>query len=80
MYVLVDVRFWLGLTDTETEGIWRWYDNGLKATYLSWGGSEPQDYGSEDCAVYHGGLRFEWGDVPCGDGHRALCEQANKSR
>lgn len=70
------VEYWLGMTDSETEGVWRWYDKGSQATYLNWVGSEPQDtFGAEDCVVYSGDQGYRLGDISCERTFRALCEQ-----
>uniref|UniRef100_A0A8D0E1F9 C-type lectin domain-containing protein n=1 Tax=Salvator merianae TaxID=96440 RepID=A0A8D0E1F9_SALMN len=58
-------HFWIGLTDVDTEGQWRWidgtdYNNG----FTNWSKGEPNDAGQrEDCAQIHGA--GEWNDVPC---------------
>ena len=45
-------NFWMGLTDSESEGDWRLESNGLTTNYTNWGGDEPNSWGgrNEDCA------------------------------
>jgi hypothetical protein len=75
-FPLVDVHFWLGLTDKDTEGVWRWYESNRIAPYLGWDSNEPNDVaGAEDCAVLSWSNRNGWVDVPCANNYRALCEK-----
>ncbi|ELT91076.1 hypothetical protein CAPTEDRAFT_87018, partial [Capitella teleta] len=64
---------YIGLTDTDEEGIWRWVDSGQKAIYSYWEVrqntySEPDGSFLENCAVILlSSLRGHrsWRDVPC---------------
>ncbi|XP_036420092.1 C-type lectin domain family 17, member A-like [Colossoma macropomum] len=61
---------WIGLTDSHTEGDWKWVDNSALTTEF-WFKGEPNDYeGKEDCAVsgYKGAGSERvstWADYPC---------------
>uniref|UniRef100_A0A668A7B0 C-type lectin domain-containing protein n=1 Tax=Myripristis murdjan TaxID=586833 RepID=A0A668A7B0_9TELE len=68
------VRLWIGLSDLETEGEWKWVD-GSSLSYTSWAEGQPDDYGGkEDCGVlrpvYDG-----WNDFPCSLGRPWICEK-----
>ncbi|XP_029920228.1 CD209 antigen-like protein E [Myripristis murdjan] len=68
---------WIGLTDSETEGIWKWVD-GTPLTTSYWGPGEPNSDGgrNEDC----GEIRFHdrrnsWNDESCGSSNFWICEK-----
>ncbi|KAL7855917.1 hypothetical protein AOLI_G00195210 [Acnodon oligacanthus] len=71
---------WIGLTDTDTEGVWKWVDNSELITQFWWKG-EPNDYGrNEDCAVtgYKGAGSdgaSTWADYPCNHLVVGICEK-----
>ncbi|XP_055364164.1 uncharacterized protein LOC114843184 [Betta splendens] len=68
---------WIGLTDRETEGVWKWVDGTLLTTSF-WGPDEPNSYQGkdEDCAVtrYHGGEE-SWNDDKCETVNLWICEK-----
>ncbi|XP_062373230.1 C-type lectin domain family 4 member F-like [Sardina pilchardus] len=73
---------WIGLSDTEEEGVWRWVD-GTVLTNPYWAPGEPNDVddtdkkGSEDCAeISSDATDFSkaWNDMPCSTAFQYICE------
>ncbi|XP_072526153.1 uncharacterized protein [Salminus brasiliensis] len=70
-------EFWIGLSDAEHEGNWRWVDGSPLTEY--WRHGEPNNSGEEDCAVF---LSSEdlvkslgtWNDIRCSDRRSWVCE------
>ena len=72
----IDGSVWLGATDQEEEGMFRWV-GGAPLGYAGWSFNQPNNLqGNEDCAELRSSDE-RWSDVPCtGDiTRRALCER-----
>ncbi|CDQ96117.1 unnamed protein product [Oncorhynchus mykiss] len=70
------MRAWIGLTDSVTEGTWKWVD-GTSLTTGYWSAGQPDNYGQEDCAEIY--FRQDdpvktWNDDKCGTNHNWICE------
>ncbi|XP_026215270.1 C-type lectin domain family 4 member M-like isoform X2 [Anabas testudineus] len=73
-------RTWIGLTDEQTEGTWRWVDGTVLTTPRFWAESEPNNEGDEDCAeIKHYDSQNSWNDVPCNVGKYWICEISLKN-
>uniref|UniRef100_A0A8C6SS81 C-type lectin domain-containing protein n=1 Tax=Neogobius melanostomus TaxID=47308 RepID=A0A8C6SS81_9GOBI len=67
---------WIGLSDLEQEGVWRWVDGSLLNTSF-WYPGEPNNKGStEHCAVVNYYNRLEnWNDFSCSEKCYCICEK-----
>ncbi|CAH2284903.1 collectin-12 [Pelobates cultripes] len=69
--------FWIGLTDTEEENLWKWVD-GTIPTYTNWKPGQPDNWAhdegpGEDCAgLINAAL---WNDFHCHDFNNFICEK-----
>ncbi|XP_076874380.1 uncharacterized protein LOC143524256 [Brachyhypopomus gauderio] len=71
---------WIGLTDEDKEGSWKWVDDTALTTGYWWK-QEPNDYGgNEDCAIT--GYKtatdsvLTWADYPCQHHVVGICEKS----
>ncbi|XP_073730767.1 uncharacterized protein [Misgurnus anguillicaudatus] len=63
---------WIGLTDSDKEGTWKWVD-GSTLTSSFWRSGEPNSFGGdEDCVVFES---TGWGDYPCFHNYKWICER-----
>ncbi|XP_072557389.1 CD209 antigen-like protein C isoform X2 [Paramormyrops kingsleyae] len=67
--------YWIGLTDSAEEGVWRWVDGtGLKQGFWLYGEPDNKDQQSAgikaNCVINSN----EWKDEPCEDQYRWICE------
>ncbi|XP_036438827.1 C-type lectin domain family 4 member E-like [Colossoma macropomum] len=68
---------WIGLTDGDSEGVWKWVDDSALTTGF-WRSGEPNSYaGDEDCVVtgYGSDPVNNWADYPCSDRFIWVCER-----
>jgi cysteine-rich repeat protein len=71
---LLDGRVWIGLSDTASEGSFRWVD-GSGISYAPWVAGEPNDEGGmEDCVEVGYMAPDQWNDLPCDQQRPFICE------
>ncbi|KAK3522926.1 hypothetical protein QTP86_009722 [Hemibagrus guttatus] len=67
---------WIGLSDRDTEGMWKWVD-GTKLTTEYWNKGEPNNVGDEDCAEISGNPEKKgWNDYSCFNKKIWICEKS----
>ncbi|KAK3507548.1 hypothetical protein QTP70_028450 [Hemibagrus guttatus] len=70
---LLSFQAWIGLSDREKEGEWKWVDGTtLNTNFSYWAEGEPNNVGEEDCAVISGSI---WNDGRCSDKLPWICEK-----
>ncbi|XP_045182258.2 perlucin-like protein [Mercenaria mercenaria] len=59
--------FWLGASDTDIDGIWKWVSTDEELTYTEWDVSQPNNKpdNKEDCMALNGAYDFNWHDGVC---------------
>ncbi|XP_021468806.2 C-type lectin domain family 4 member M-like [Oncorhynchus mykiss] len=68
-------RIWIGLTDKDKEGTWKWVD-GTPLTTSYWMGKNPDNKMEEDCAeISIGPVEGNWDDFSCATHLNRICEQ-----
>ncbi|XP_071263131.1 CD209 antigen-like protein C isoform X1 [Salvelinus alpinus] len=77
---------WIGLTDSETEGSWKWVD-GTPLNTSYWGSNQPSKDGDhstnqkKDCVELQGGQdqpEKTWNYLKCDKKRNWICEKCNK--
>uniref|UniRef100_A0A673HMF3 C-type lectin domain-containing protein n=1 Tax=Sinocyclocheilus rhinocerous TaxID=307959 RepID=A0A673HMF3_9TELE len=63
--------FWIGLTDSDEEGTWKWVDGSILTSGF-WMFGEPSGHRRENCALTVVG---EWADHPCTEEYNWVCEK-----
>ncbi|XP_029110201.1 CD209 antigen-like protein C [Scleropages formosus] len=76
--------FWIGLSDKETEGIWKWVDGTIMPQYEGiWCSDQPDNFKrGEDCVetrLMEPEPNKRWNDLPCDNVLRWVCEKKASS-
>ncbi|XP_060556475.1 perlucin-like protein [Ruditapes philippinarum] len=74
--------FWLGASDTDIDGIWKWVATDEELSFSEWDVSQPNNKpdNNEDCLALNGAYDFNWHDGLCSKrvGY-PLCERKGTS-
>ncbi|XP_064813868.1 CD209 antigen-like protein E [Oncorhynchus masou masou] len=67
---------WIGLTDSASEGTWKWVDD-TPLTKKYWNSKEPNGGGAENCVYFYSWSsdRGAWWDYDCSYKYRWICEK-----
>lgn len=74
------VDYWIGLTDYETEGVWKWSNGASLTGYTNWMTGQPNDLNGQDCGAVRKGnfsgsiFNGEWHDNTCSKMRGFICE------
>ncbi|KAK1792593.1 hypothetical protein P4O66_012528, partial [Electrophorus voltai] len=73
--VISRISIWIGLTDVEKQGTWKWVD-GTTLTTGYWRSGEPNNP-NEHCVVagYGSHIVLNWADYPCTHKFASICEK-----
>ncbi|XP_030643607.1 CD209 antigen-like protein C [Chanos chanos] len=75
------IRAWIGLTDADAEGTWKWVDN-TPVISAYWMPGEPNDQNNEDCGeilLLQEDSLMNWNDLPCDQKQQYVCENVTKA-
>ncbi|KAL4223493.1 hypothetical protein ACF0H5_016964 [Mactra antiquata] len=67
------IRIWLGASDLEKEGVWKWQTSKQPITYQKWNKGEPNGRMRENCLHFYEGSGT-WNDIPCDRTFNYICE------
>ncbi|KAL9963794.1 hypothetical protein ACROYT_G027337 [Oculina patagonica] len=77
-FLALEVNYWIGLTDAETENDWKWSDGSELTGYINWRSGQPNDYQGQDCGVIFKGM-FSNSDIYDGEWHDGKCSTVRGS-
>ncbi|MBM4367611.1 MAG: hypothetical protein FJ102_15475, partial [Deltaproteobacteria bacterium] len=67
-------RWWIGLSDRDTEGTFAWF-SGASVSYTNWASGEPNDPGGQaDCVAFGRTAVETWSDEQCHAARPFVCE------
>ncbi|KAK7084208.1 hypothetical protein SK128_019198, partial [Halocaridina rubra] len=67
-------NYWLGASDQEEEGLWKFVNNQpVPMGTPFWGPGEPNGGEANNCAILNQSNNHYWYDVDCGNSYNAIC-------
>ncbi|XP_052799805.1 C-type lectin domain family 10 member A-like isoform X2 [Mya arenaria] len=77
----IGVLWWIGLTDSITEGEWKWIPSDESPSFTFWDEGQPEDHSSrdQDCVALHNSFHYKWHDDVCTMKHPPICEKPSGS-
>ena len=76
-YLTGSVVYWIGLSDSENEGTWKWIDRTELTGFKNWKSGQPDDFANQDCGTIRHDCFFdaEWDDDWCSLTKGFICEK-----
>ncbi|XP_045160094.2 perlucin-like isoform X2 [Mercenaria mercenaria] len=73
---LKEAHYWIGLTDVEKEGTFKWYGYDVGPSFTDWNNGQPDNAGGvQNCGVFNYGMAFKWDDASCAAKFKSVCEK-----
>ncbi|XP_064106968.1 tetranectin-like [Macrobrachium nipponense] len=71
---MADKHYWLGASDEEEEGTWKFVDNRpVPMGTPFWGPNQPDNGETHNCAILHVIYNQRWFDIPCSNSYNVIC-------
>ena len=82
-YLIGQVDYWIGLSDSSSPGVWKWADGDVLGNYTNWGWNQPSSPGVQHCAGIQNGTYYsgnhvfdsQWHDSDCSNSKGYICEK-----
>ena len=74
--------YWIGLSDIDNEGEWKWTDGTGLTGYKKWKSGQPNNVGNQDCVAIlegdytNGHYNAEWNDLKCSRQLGYICKKS----
>lgn len=73
-------RYWIGLSDLNNDGKWKWTDGTGLTGYKNWGSGQPKNSNGQQCITiqkvnHDGWYDGEWNDYFCWGKFGYICEK-----
>ena len=74
--------YWIGLSDIDNEGEWKWTDGTGLTGYKKWKSGQPNNLGNQDCVAIlegdytDGHQNAEWNDLKCSKELGYICKKS----
>ena len=81
-YLNTKDMYWIGLSDIDKEGEWKWTDGTGLTGYKKWKSGQPNNKGHQDCEAILGGdynvghHNAEWNDLKCSKQLGYICKKS----